>query len=72
MNAQLQQQIQMQEVRRNEELAVVLRVVNRNTGHIRSIRQQLENLPQQPHRKQASVASKESRASNPPPQEAMD
>jgi hypothetical protein len=34
MNAQLQQQIQMQEVRRNEELAVVLRAVNRNTGHI--------------------------------------
>jgi hypothetical protein len=66
MNAQLQRQIQSQEVRQNEELALVLWAVNRNTGHIRSIFHQLENLPQHPHRQQAPTTFEESQASNPP------
>jgi hypothetical protein len=64
MIAQLQQQIQMQEIRRNEELVVVMREVNRNTEHIRTIHCQLINPPQQEFRLQAPAPSDESRASN--------
>jgi len=50
VNAQLQQQLQAQEIRRNDELAVVLWAVNINTEHIRSICQQLEHSPPHPQR----------------------
>jgi hypothetical protein len=45
--AGLQTQLQQQEIRHNQELAIVLRGVNRNTRQLGVVTQQLEN-PQQP------------------------